>query len=283
MVRGGQVAEAKARGRRTFWLTAGLASVGILVAVAATVATVRAVSREMATISAREAFVAAVTHELKSPLASIRLLAELLARGGVEEEKVREFGARTVGEADRLGRLVGLILELARIEKGGPRPERHIRLDPAALAREAATAFEPQARAKGYSIEVEASNGLPSVAGDRDALLGALWNLLDNALKYSDSPHPIRVEAALDGSGAVRITVLDRGRGFPLKHKGRLFEAFARGGDELTRDRPGVGLGLALVRRVAESHGGEAGHSPREGGGSAVWIRLPAAPSEPPP
>lgn len=278
-VAGESLESARARARRGFLLVAAFAAAALLVAAVAAVAAVRAVNREVEAASARESFVAAVTHELKAPLASIRLLAELLARGGVEAEKVREFGARTVGEADRLARLVAQILDLARIEKAGPRPDRHRRIDLAALARDTVASFAPQAEARGFRVRVEAADSVPPVDGDPDALGGALLNLLDNAVKYSDAPHEIVVEVGPGPSaGTAAFAVSDRGRGVPPQDAARIFEPFARGGDEETRDRPGVGLGLALVRAVAVAHGGRVDYEPRPGGGSVFRIVLPRAP-----
>ncbi|MCC6409184.1 MAG: hypothetical protein IT453_18640 [Planctomycetes bacterium] len=263
--------------RKLYWTTALVATVLVLALVAA-FATLRAVAREVEAAKGREAFVAAVTHELKAPLAAIRLFAEVFERGDVEPEKVREFGARTVRETDRLARLVDSVLDLARLEhaSGGPKREA---LELGELAARALATVEPLARERGFALELRREADV-RVAGDRDALTGAIVNLLDNALKYSDTPHAIEVEVARatrDGAARAEVRVLDRGRGVPAGEAQRIFEPFRRVGDELTRDRPGVGLGLALVKKIAQAHGGEARCEPREGGGSVFTLSLAAS------
>lgn len=284
-----------ARERRRLLLIASFAGIAWLVAAMAAFATVRAVAREARAAKQRQDFVAAVTHELKAPLASIRLFAELLERGGVEEPKVREFGARTVAESDRLSRVVSSVLELARIEQrsnGSPVATHHEPIDLAALARDVVSSFEPRATQLGFTLEfrttpstdisrlreidgsTEAASVRPWIDGDADALRGALTELIDNALVHAREPHALEIEVASDARVA-RIVVLDRGPGVPAGERERIFEAFYRVGDELVRERPGVGLGLALVARVAAAHAGRAYCEARDGGGSRFVIELP--------
>lgn len=271
-VAGGDFTSFLAGERRKLYLSGALVASVLALALVAAFATLRAVGREVEAAQGREAFVAAVTHELKAPLAAIRLFAEVLERGDVEPEKVREFGARTVRESDRLARLVEGVLDLARLEHGvaGPRREP---VDLRELAERALANVAPLARERGFELVLRAAQPLAAL-GDRDALQGALVNLLDNALKYSDVPHTIEVELRRAGERA-ELAVLDRGRGVPEAERARIFEPFRRVGDELTRDRPGVGLGLALVQRIARAHGGDARCEAREGGGSVFVLSLP--------
>ncbi len=264
------LAAERARLEAGAWLLAG----GIALLVLLALALARAVRRELRAARQQANFVAAVSHELKAPLASIRLLGELLERGGVEEEKAREFAGRIVGESTRLARTVGAVLDLARIERGLG-PVRRERLDLAASLEPAFDGFRLAADGDGFALALQVAPALPAVIGDPDALSGAVWNLLDNARKHADSPHTIEVELGSAGGG-VFLAVRDRGRGVPPEARASIFEPFARAGDELTRDRPGVGLGLALARRVAEGHGGSLRYAPRAGGGSVFRLELPA-------
>jgi len=266
--------------RRRLQLAGGLAGVGLLVAVAAAIALLRAVGREVEAARRQRDFVAAVTHELKTPLASIRLLGELVQQDDMDPGKRREFQTRIVDESERLARHVTRVLDLARIERGEApplelRPER-----PEAIAAAAVAAFAGRARA--VSVRERAEPGLPAVLADRDAIVPAVLEMLENAAKHGGPGDGIDVELARSGNGpetqGVEIAVLDRGPGVPAGAAERIFEPFYRVGDELTRERPGVGLGLALVREVARRHGGRAGYAPRAGGGARFFIALRAAP-----
>lgn len=278
-IRGGDFEGFAAGERRRLFLLSGLVGLALLAAGLGAWFTLRGVAREVEAARGREAFVAAVTHELKTPLAAIRLFAEMQERGGVEPEKVREFGARTVAEADRLARLVDSVLDLARIEQGGAVVARP-RVLLADVAREALSIVEPVARSRGAQVVFVEPAAPVSVPADRDALTRAVVNLLDNALKYGGRQGELRVELLVQdlGDGTAEIAVQDRGKGVPEEERLRIFEPFKRLGSELTREAPGVGLGLALVAKIAAAHGGGARCEPREGGGSRFVLRLPSAP-----
>jgi signal transduction histidine kinase len=260
--------------RRRFGFVAVLAIAALVAGAVAGGATIRAIRREARSAREREDFVAAVTHELKTPLASIRLFAELLERGDVDPVKVREFGTRTVAETERLSRLVDGVLRFAELRGGTGDGAALPSVDLREVARLAVASVEPIARERGFEIAVNAPAGLLPVKGDRDALVGAVAELLDNATKYGGAPHAIELVIERRGDRA-GIAVLDRGPGVPEAERERIFEPFHRAGDELTRERTGVGLGLALVRGAADSHHGRARYAPREGGGSRFEIELP--------
>jgi signal transduction histidine kinase len=264
--------------RRKAVFGAGVVLLVLVVAIVAALATVRAVNRELAAARDREQFVAATTHELKTPLAAIKLLSELLGDDGLEAPRRREFARRIGDEADRLARLVASVLDLAKLEhaRPGAARDRFRPLDLASVARETVESFRPVAAARGFDVKLTATEGASRVAGDDDLLRGALLNLLDNAVKYADAPHVVEVEVGRDARGRVALAVSDRGRGVPHGETRRIFEPFTRVGDELTRDRPGVGLGLALVGKAAALHGGAARVTARDGGGSRFEIWLPA-------
>jgi signal transduction histidine kinase len=216
----------------------------------------------------RSSFVAAVTHELKTPLTAIRMYGEMLRDGIVPTEAKRdEYYRHITSESERLTRLVNNVLELARLEKGA----RAMSLEPGdvgAVVGEVATLVRPHVEGAGFALEVDAQADLPRVRFERDALMQVLFNLVDNAVKYSDGSASRRIElrcAACDGG--VRVTVRDHGPGVPARHLGRIFEPFYRGENELTRRTKGTGIGLALVRGLVERMGARVqGRNPPDGG-----------------
>lgn len=270
-------AERVAAERRGFIAIAALTIGALLAAAGAGWATWRALRREQRNVREREQFVAAVTHELKTPLASIRLLAELIERGGMEPSAASEFGGRVVRESDRLAKLVDAILRYSRLEHGLDAADLRP-VEVATLLQEAAQGVAAIAAERGHQIRCAAPGARLVVRGEQGALVGAVSELLDNATKYGAPGEGIEL-AARSSDGRVRIEVLDRGRGVPDAEREAVFLPFKRLGDELVRERPGVGLGLALVRGVAAAHGGTAGCEARAGGGSCFWLELPLEPA----
>lgn len=204
----------------------------------------------------RSNFVAAVSHELKTPLTAIRMYAEMLRDGMVPAgDKQREYYETITAESERLSRLIQNVLEFSRLERGS----RDVALVVGSLGpvvEEAIQVLRPHAEREGFRLEVDVSSDLPPVRFDRDALLQVLFNLVDNALKYArDASDPtIHIEGR-EEQGGVRLAVRDAGPGVPDGQLARIFEPFYRAGDELTRTSQGVGIGLALVRELCERMG----------------------------
>lgn len=263
------VAADSRRLRTTLWLLGGTLALIVL----GSGVLLRSVLREAETARAQRNFVAAVTHELKTPLASIRLLGELLAGGEVEAAQAQDFAERVVQETDRLTGLVQTVLQLARAEQG---PGETARIQPSELADEAAEATRLTRAESETELRLDLSP-CAEIRGDRSALLGVLVNLIDNALKYGAGP----LELELRGDARrVRFSLRDHGPGVPRAAREQIFEAFWRGEDEMTRTRTGVGLGLALGRAVAEAHAGSLSYQEPSGGGARFVLELPVAPPE---
>ncbi len=228
----------------------------------------------------RSNFVAAVSHELKTPLTSIRMYAEMLRDGIVpSEDKRQEYYGTITSESERLSRLINNVLEFSRLEKG----TRQMNLVAGSLGpvvEEMADLLRPHAEREGFTLQVESDPDLPPVRYDRDALLQVLFNLVDNAIKYAGdaSERLISLECRCRDGGVV-VLVRDRGPGVAPRHLTRLFEPFYRGETELTRRTKGTGIGLALVKGLVERM--DAGISGRnaEGGGFEVRIDFRAAPA----
>jgi len=226
----------------------------------------------------RNNFVAAVSHELKTPLTAIRMYSEMLRDGMVEQEdKKNEYYATITAETERLSRLINNVLELSRIE----RHERAIELaagDLSRIARDVVDSFRPHAEREGFSVSFESANNLPLVRLERDALTQVLFNLLDNALKYSAraEQRTIAVRCEPAAQGGVCLVVSDRGPGVPPGQLELIFEPFYRAQNELTRTQKGTGIGLSLVRGlVTRMHGTVQGKNLAPG--FEVRVTLPAA------
>ncbi len=236
--------------------------------------TVRAVSHELELARMKSDFVSTISHEFKSPLTSIRQLAELLHSGRVpSEERRRQYYDVLLEQSERLSLLTENILNLARIEEGHKEFEFE-RTDPAALLQEVISSMQDRVRHEGFSIELEVKKGLPMIMLDRVAITQAITNLIDNAVKYSGESRRVMVSAS-DEAASLHIAVRDFGIGIRKEDRDKVFERFFRGGDELTRTVKGSGLGLTLVREIVEAHQGTVYAESEPGKGSTFFIRLP--------
>jgi signal transduction histidine kinase len=221
----------------------------------------------------RSRFAAAAAHELRTPLAGLRLYGDLLADGLGDPEKMRDYARRMSEEAARLGRVVSNVLAFSQLERDQLRIEAQAGSLSDAL-RELADAEQPTIHRSGATLDLDVAPELRA-RFDRDALARIVANLLDNAEKYTRdaTDRTIRLSARAHG-GMVEVAVEDRGHGVP--DATTLFKPFARGTNG--NDNPaGLGLGLALSLAQARAMGGELSYAPREGGGARFVLRLPAA------
>jgi signal transduction histidine kinase len=222
-------------------------------------------------------FVAAVSHELKTPLTSIRMYGELLREGWVPEEKRKEYYAYIHDESERLSRLIGNILQLARMERQEMALERKP-VPVSELFDLLRSRLSAQIERAGFEASFELDPGLDGrrVEVDNDALLQILINLVDNALKFSARAEykAVVVAARAAGHGAAVFSVRDHGPGVPRAQSRRIFELFYRGGDARARETVGTGIGLALVRQLAVAMGGSVEVVNREPG-AEFRVHLP--------
>jgi two-component system sensor histidine kinase SenX3 len=224
--------------------------------------------------SVRRDFVANISHELKTPVGALALLAETLLD---EDDPVvtKRLAERLASEAFRVGNTIDDLLELSRLEiDPGLATDR---VTVAQFVREAADRVRPAAEQRAIDIEVHEPSARLAVVGDRRQLVSAVTNLLDNAVKYSEAGSTVEVRARTDGRW-VDVTVHDSGIGIPRRDLERIFERFYRVDRARSRDTGGTGLGLAIVRHVASNHRGEVRVESREGVGSTFTLRLPAGP-----
>jgi two-component system, OmpR family, sensor histidine kinase SenX3 len=225
-------------------------------------------------------FVAAVSHELRTPVSVIGAAAGNLADGVVgDPQRVRKYGETIQGEARRLGETVERVLQLAGIAAGSAAAARAT-VNPADLVDESIAACRSVIEHGGVNVEVSIADQLPNVAGDVTALRSALQNLISNAVKYGGDARWLRVSARLDsGIGKqqrVLFSVEDRGLGIDPEDRKHIFDPFYRGRDAVSQQIQGSGLGLNLVLRIAEAHGGKVAVTSEPGKGSTFTLALPA-------
>ena len=263
-------------------------SLGILTLLAATMGLMMAATQRAQRLARQQIeFVAGVTHELNTPLTAIRSAGQNLAAGVVAEPvQVRRYGHLIESEGRRLSDMVGQALELAGIQSGRrvyhPRP-----VEVGEIVDGALQDCRWLLQEKHIAVEREVDRDLPAVLADAAALRRAVQNLIENAVKYGGQAGWIGVRARRAASGAVEVTVADRGPGIRREDLPHLFEPFFRGRDAARGGTPGSGLGLSLVRHVVEAHGGRitvatgAAGASGDPEGSAFTLHLPALPAPP--
>jgi signal transduction histidine kinase len=230
----------------------------------------------LASAQAKSAFIANISHELRTPLNALLGMAQLLNRA--ELEKPYRDHVKVMQEAgSALQTLLDDVIALTRADDDGAPQED---CDPAQAARAVARLLQPRAWEKHLRLTVTAANTLPNVAADPRRIRQILLKLADNAVKFTDRGGvEIRVVEEADDHGrhVVRFSVIDTGRGVPDDVAGTLFKAFAPGDTSYARPHQGAGLGLAVVKRVAEAAGGNAGFESARGAGATFWFTIPAA------
>jgi signal transduction histidine kinase len=236
--------------------------------------TYRAVNKEMALAKLKSDFVSNVSHELRTPLALIRLYAETLELGRIQtREKVDEYYRIIRKESERLTALINNILDFSRIEAG--RKEYEFReTDIGDLVRNTLESYRDQIEEQGFALEEQIDANIPPVHVDREAIARSVVNLVNNALKYSADKKFIGVKLYRT-NGSVNLEVEDHGIGIARNEQSKIFEKFYRAGDPLVHNTKGSGLGLSLVRHIAQAHGGKIDVESTLGKGSKFTLWLP--------
>jgi signal transduction histidine kinase len=221
-------------------------------------------------------FVAAVSHEFRTPLTTLKQFTELLGDdAALAPETRRRYYQAQARATDRLHRLVESLLDFGRMEA-----DRHpyvlARLDAGALIRDVVDEWRPAVSARGLSLRDLVEPGDHPIDADADALACAIGNLIDNAVKYSGDGQEIAVTVGTAGAD-VLVAVRDRGIGVPAAEQARIFEKFVRGAAATARHIKGTGIGLAMVRHIVAGHGGSVHVTSAEREGSTFTVRLPRA------
>jgi two-component system sensor histidine kinase SenX3 len=220
----------------------------------------------------RREFAVNVSHELKTPVGALALLAESIEAGAEDPKMVREFSAKIRRESRRLSKLIQEIIEISRLQ-GGESVVDHEEVSLVAVAMEAIEGARVTAESKDIRVET-VFKSQPTVVGDRDLLVMAVRNLIDNAVAYSDPGK--RVTLALEShDGVAALSVLDQGIGIDPKDAERVFERFYRADPARSRETGGTGLGLSIVKHVAARHGGTVDLWSQPAIGSTFTLKLP--------
>lgn len=230
-------------------------------------------SEHMRMEAARRDFVANVSHELKTPVGAMALLAEALLESKTDPESVEYFGERVIKESHRLGNMVNELISLSKLQGAEKLPDMEVvAIDE--VVDEAVRRSQIAADAKGIELAVDSPSGL-EVLGDSTLLATALANLISNAINYSPAGSPVTLTRTLDTAGNVCIRVTDRGIGIAPENRKRVFERFFRVDKARSRATGGTGLGLAIVKHVAQNHDGSIRLWSKLGTGSTFTLVLP--------
>jgi two-component system phosphate regulon sensor histidine kinase PhoR len=254
------------------WLIVALVATTIF----GSAATLAVIFREARLARLQTDFVNKVSHDLRTPLTSIRMFVETLQLGRITDEaRQREALEIISDETARLSALINRLLDWARMESGR-RTYQLVRQPVAPIVDAALEAFEALLLQSPAEVECLVPADLPPVLADRQALTEALLDLLQNAHKYTGPEKRITVRAAANGP-TVQLSVTDNGPGIPEREHKRIFKKFYRARDPLSRTIEGTGLGLAMVKHIANGHGGRVSVASQLGHGATFTITLPAA------
>ena len=235
---------------------------------------------QMKLVSQKDDFLSIVSHELRTPVASIQLLAENLATGAVRDpDDIDEYHKRLLQESRRLVSTTEQLLDFALMERGF-RNHRFTPLDCAALADEIRRMLTPVAAAKGISLVVGGDAMEPAPYADFDSIRRVILNLGDNAIKFSPPSGRVEITIGSGPAGKWMIQVKDQGAGIAPADRSRIFDRFYRGGNHLQRNTRGTGIGLALVKRIVESHEGTVELTDTSQAGSIFTCILPLRPAQ---
>ena len=236
--------------------------------------TIRSVTDQLELARLKSDFVSTISHEFKSPLTAIRHMTEILLSDRVpSEDRRKRYYQVMLEQSERLSLLIENVLDLSRMDEGRHKLELE-EVNVGDLLREVVEAVDHRVHPGGFSIRTEIEDPSPTIPLDAEAITQATTNLIDNAVKYSGESREVVVHAFSEND-RFNITVEDFGIGLRAGDAERVFERFYRGGDELTRSVKGTGLGLTLVKRIAEAHGGSVVVESEPGRGSRFTIRLP--------
>ncbi len=239
----------------------------------------RAVNYEMTLATRKTDFVSNVSHELKTPLTSIRMFSELLEKNqNPDAAQTRQYSSVISKESARLTRLINRLLDFSRLDRGEMKLNKEP-IDLAGFLKGIVDTYRMQIEAKDLTLSLSIpADPVPSIEGDVDGLSQVFANLLSNAEKYGGAASEIEMELRNPGGGVLLVEVKDRGKAISKANQRRIFEKFYRIDESINSGIEGSGIGLALCRQIVELHGGQVRYSKRDGGGSVFSVELPIVP-----
>jgi signal transduction histidine kinase len=240
--------------------------------------TLQIINRELVLSKMKSDFISTVSHEFKSPITSVRQMTEMLYDERIKSEsRKKEYYAVMLEQTERLSHLIDNILDFSRIEEG----RKEFRFEPTdmdELITHVRSVFQKSVAEEGFVVSLSIPERLPELVIDKDAIQQVIYNLLDNAYKYSGNSRKICLEAKKTGS-SIKISVQDFGIGIQRDDRNKIFDRFYRGGKELTRSIKGSGIGLTIVKKIIESHHGTVSFESTPGKGSTFFVILPVTES----
>jgi signal transduction histidine kinase/tetratricopeptide (TPR) repeat protein len=274
---GGEVFEKAAKRQIAIYVWTGV--LVILLILAAGGFAVQVVSRQIRLNKMKNDFIATVSHELKTPLASMRVLVDTLLEGNIKDEaQTEEYLRMTAKENERLSRMIDNFLTFSRMERN-KKAFTIAPTNPAAIARDAAEAVKAKFIANNCQLAVDIADNLPDIQADHDAIVTVLVNLLDNACKYSGDDKQITLKVFAE-NGSVCFAVSDNGVGLARRHIRRIFDSFYQVDNSLARKAEGCGLGLSIVKFIIDAHKGKISVDSKPGQGSTFTVRIPLRPKQ---
>ena len=256
--------------------TTRLASIFFLLAVTllGLYVTYRSIKRDTELARLKSYFVSRVSHELRTPLATIRAVGEMLEMGAVSSrEKEKEYFSLIASESERLSRLIDNVLDFSKIDSAKKR-YRFRTADLKKTVSNTVRVFRQYVRPQGFNIVFDLDEDVPMMVVDEDAISQALINLMDNAVKFSRDEKEVKVELRRMGA-KIKISVRDNGIGIAPEDLDRIFDQFYRPKETTELSGKGAGIGLAIVKHVAEAHGGKVEVQSKQGEGSLFTLLLP--------
>ncbi|MGA2172888.1 MAG: HAMP domain-containing sensor histidine kinase [Sedimentisphaerales bacterium] len=270
--KGGEVFEKAAKRQIAVYIWTGV--LVILLILAAGGFATRAVGRQIRLNKMKNDFIATVSHELKTPLASMRVLVDTLLEGNVKDEaQTEEYLRMTSKENERLSRMIDNFLTFSRMERN-KKAFTISDVKPAAIANDAAEAVRAKFAANNCQFAVDIADNLPDIQADHDAMVTVLVNLLDNACKYTGDQKQITLKVFAEKDN-VCFAVSDNGIGLAQRHIRKIFDSFYQVDNSLARKAEGCGLGLSIVKFIVDAHKGAISVDSKPGKGSAFTVKIP--------